>query len=276
MKLPELHDRLFEVLCVVDDICRRENVPYFLDGGTAIGAAREGDFIPWDDDMDIKILARDYPAFKAAMEKHLPEHMHFLEPDGFAPHFYDFTARIYDDRWLIRRQTPEDAFYGDLQNHVGTDIFTLTTAPVSPLAQKTLVLKSKVLYGMAMAHRYAVKDEKYTFLQKMQVTILRSVGRLVSFRRIYGWWKKAMWRWEGEDTGVLFTASYPLGWLRFFPAQWYESACDGHIRGRNFPLPAGYDQELRSLYGDYMTPHRDTSLYIQHIDEQDREEDHRR
>ena len=276
MKLPELHDRLFELLCTVDDICRRENVRYFLDGGTAIGAAREKDVIPWDDDMDIKVLAEDYPAFKAAMEKYLPEHIHLVEPDAFAPHFYDFNVRIYDDRWLLRRETAEDRFYDDLQNHVGTDVFIYTEAPAGALAQKLLVFKSKVLYGMAMAHRYTVKDAKYTALQKAQVAVLRSVGRFFSAESIFARWKKAVWRWQGKGTGVLFTANYPVGWFRFFPADGYQTACAGEIRGRNFPLPAAFDAELRSLYGDYMTPHKDTGFYIQHIDEQDREEDHRR
>ena len=41
MTIEELHDQLFSVLCIVDDICRKENVRYFLDSGTAIGAVRE-------------------------------------------------------------------------------------------------------------------------------------------------------------------------------------------------------------------------------------------
>ena len=44
MNIVQLHDNLFELLCLIDDICRKENVRYFLDGGTAIGAVREKGF----------------------------------------------------------------------------------------------------------------------------------------------------------------------------------------------------------------------------------------
>lgn len=35
------------------------NIPYFLIGGSAIGAVRNGGIIPWDDDIDIGIQ-REY------------------------------------------------------------------------------------------------------------------------------------------------------------------------------------------------------------------------
>ena len=136
MKLEELQDRLFEVLCTVDDICIKENVRYFLDSGTALGAVREHNFIPWDDDLDIKVLAEDYPAFKAAMEKNLPEHMHIVEPDIFAPGFFDFVVRIYDDRWLLREETEEDRYYKNYQNRVGADIFLVSYVPDSMIGLK--------------------------------------------------------------------------------------------------------------------------------------------
>ena len=79
MKLAEVQDRLFDLLCLIDDICRREGVTYFLDGGTEIGSVREKDIIAWDDDADIKLKWSDYPAFKDAMEKHLPEYIRLVE-----------------------------------------------------------------------------------------------------------------------------------------------------------------------------------------------------
>lgn len=40
MRIEELHDKLFELLCVVDDICREEKIQYFLDSGTELGSVR--------------------------------------------------------------------------------------------------------------------------------------------------------------------------------------------------------------------------------------------
>ena len=75
MNLKETQDRTYELLCLIDDICRKEGVMYFLDGGSLIGSVREKDLIAWDDDIDIKMRREEYPKFKAAMEKHLPENL---------------------------------------------------------------------------------------------------------------------------------------------------------------------------------------------------------
>ena len=266
MTIEQLHDELFDVLCRIDDICRAEGVRYFLDSGTEIGAVREKDFIPWDDDMDLKVLAEDYPAFKAAMEKHLPPHMKVIEPADFAPRFYDFTVRVADTTKPIRAKNEEDDFYGNLQNFVGTDVFIFAKAPASPRKQQRLVRKVKVIYGLGMAHRYVIKDEKYTRLQKAQVWVLSHLGKLFSAKRICRMWWKAILHYQDDPTATCrLAANYQLKNLRFFENEWFDGTASGTIRGRNFPIPGGFDRELTHQYGDYMKPPKDPSVYIRHL-----------
>ncbi|MFR9070550.1 MAG: LicD family protein, partial [Paraclostridium sp.] len=42
-----------EMLFLIDSICRKYNLKYWIDAGTLLGAIRHGGFIPWDDDCDI-------------------------------------------------------------------------------------------------------------------------------------------------------------------------------------------------------------------------------
>lgn len=67
----DVQDVLLEMLKDIDIICKKNNIPYFLNGGSALGAYRHKGFIPWDDDADISMLKEDYDRFIKVLEKDL-------------------------------------------------------------------------------------------------------------------------------------------------------------------------------------------------------------
>lgn len=269
MKREELHNRLFETLCVIDDICKKEKVRWFLDSGTEIGSMRERDIIKWDDDIDIKVFREDYPAFKKAMQENLPEYMHFIEPQDYSPAFFDFIPRVYDERYPLRKETEEDRYYKNYQNRVGVDVFIFDVAPDLKFFRKLMRFQYKIIYGMGMSKRYSIKGEKYSTLQKIQVGVLRFLGRFFSVKKICKMQEKMSSKYAGKKTEWSYASNYLLNEVAFFRSDMYNDTDYGTIRGRKFPIPIGYDEELRVHYGDWTNPPKNKDAFEHHAELED-------
>ena len=84
----EAQDIVFSILLEIDRICRKNNIPYALAFGSALGIYNYGGFIPWDDDADIAIDYFDIIRLKEALEKDL------------SPEF-EFACYEKDDRYNV-------------------------------------------------------------------------------------------------------------------------------------------------------------------------------
>ena len=58
-----------ELLKELDYVCRQNNLQYWLDFGSLLGAVRHKGFIPWDDDIDVSMMREDYEKIADAFKK---------------------------------------------------------------------------------------------------------------------------------------------------------------------------------------------------------------
>lgn len=61
--LRELHRQLVDILREVVRVCDLAHIPYFIQGGTAIGAHFFDGIVPWDDDVDLGMTRENYERF---------------------------------------------------------------------------------------------------------------------------------------------------------------------------------------------------------------------
>lgn len=76
-ELKQMHKIQLNMLIEFDKVCRNNNIKYILDAGTLLGAIRHKGFIPWDDDIDVRMLRDDYEKFCVVANKELPDKMFF-------------------------------------------------------------------------------------------------------------------------------------------------------------------------------------------------------
>ncbi len=113
--MTELQKKLLPMLSFFHEYCKRNNLRYYVIGGTALGAERHKGFIPWDDDIDVGMPRPDYERLKRICKD---ENGYRFEFPGDTKDFCYPFAKLYDTnttlvenkRYKVRRGIFLDIF----------------------------------------------------------------------------------------------------------------------------------------------------------------------
>ena len=122
LTIEELKQYQLGILKVVAEYCEGNEIKYWLDCGTLLGAVRHKGYIPWDDDIDIGMLREDYDkfiySFNSSNERYK---VYSIEnnPDFYFPH-----AKVLDTDTVLYE--PDE---NGLKLNINIDIFIYDNAP---------------------------------------------------------------------------------------------------------------------------------------------------
>lgn len=132
----DLQKKQFEILIEFIKVCDKHNLSYFMVGGSCLGAVRHKGFIPWDDDIDVGMLPKDYEKFLEVAPKEFENTKYFLQTWRSDPNYIYGYAKIRDNSTTFI----ENIYKYHRMNHgVWIDIF-----PIYPITDKN-VEKQKLM-----------------------------------------------------------------------------------------------------------------------------------
>ena len=250
---------ILHVLREVTKVLEELKIPYFMQGGTMLGAIRHGGFIPWDDDVDLGIPRADYDRLLKEVSARLPENLELRTYDDETDHHYYF-ARIVDKRYQIRRM---GSIEERLEN-IWVDLFPLDGMPngfISRQWHKVRLLFTRLKFHLSCFEKVNIKRPGRPLVERIiiRIAMITRVGKWWNTRKQLDKMDRLLKKYPPEKSDYLvnFTGQTSFKFNEMFKKEVYGQGKEYPFEDMVLVGPEQYDPYLKSLYGDYMTPPRE-------------------
>lgn len=228
--LEDVHREMLRLLQIIDSICKKENIEYWLDGGSLIGAIRHSGFIPWDDDLDISLLKSDY----LKLIKHLDV---YSNHDLTTSLFYSSENIFHCCNYFASTNVYSRSYGSIMLIPVKIDIRPLNgfenTNEGKEENNKFRDIANQLLFGKSLGFC------KIANLSKEQLDSF-----MCNYNRTYGLMNNEQCLFSHPY--FEFSDIFPLKRKDIFPIQYTQ------FENLLLPIPCGYENLLSKLYGKYM------------------------
>ena len=239
----DVQDKILETMVFIDNICRENNITYFIMGGTALGAIRHGGFIPWDDDLDICMTFEEYKKFKDVFERRNSDKF-MLQEWRTVPKYLEYAKVRMNGTTFIEKAFKDRT---DMHHGIYVDIMILHKCPNIYWKQKLIYLQSKfvTLYGLSQR---GWKPKGKT--QAVVLNLLKFLPKKI----LANWSYKGIYKYDDMESE--FKWCYFITPAKFkqgiFEDYMFQNPIDINFEGHKFLGSKNIKKYLAYRYGDYM------------------------
>ena len=238
-----------KMLSDIHRLCERNQIRYFLVGGTLLGAVRHKGFIPWDDDVDIAMPRNDYQRFLAIAQAELGQ-TYFVQNFGTDQNYSRYITKI---RLNGTSYIEDEVRHVDMHHGIFIDIFPLDN--VSEPNGVALLAR-----GMVLRMLFAIKGIKNGLtsrtssnLKKAIKMILRPITLLIPDHVLNAVFDYVCTMSNGNNGKYTTSFASGYGWKKqLVPNEVYGEGIKVWFEGHQFNAPEQWHVLLTQIYGDYM------------------------
>ncbi|BED91714.1 MAG: glycosyl transferase [Candidatus Improbicoccus pseudotrichonymphae] len=235
--LRNLQMKNLEMFNYFKNFCEKNNLIFFVCGGCCIGTIRHEGFIPWDDDMDVFMLRNDYEKFKSLWKNN---EKYYINSE-----FYSFTKFIDKNTTLINK---EDILRKNIIG-VSLDIFPLDGCPKSKL-KRCMQIFCALMYCLYSSNMI---PQKHGLIIKFLCTVLLRLPSVKIKIKLSSFFEKKMSKYPIDDCEkITELCAGPRYIFNEYPKEIFGSCVFKKFEGQSVPIPIGYDEYLKTAFGDYM------------------------
>lgn len=175
--IKEIHLILLDIAKEFHCICTKHNIPYYMLGGTMLGAIRHKGFIPWDDDMDFGVPRVYFNKLKSVLENELPSKYKIFTIDNSDALFVNIV-KIADVRTEII-EIGKEHISGQIG--INIDIFPLDSINAKTCKTKVINILLRLQYLILQSTESRPLIKKYIALVTKQLFFFLSKRKIIDY-----------------------------------------------------------------------------------------------
>jgi phosphorylcholine metabolism protein LicD len=253
LTIEELKERELQILIKFHEFCNKNNLKYWLTAGSLIGAVRHKGFIPWDDDIDVAMPREDYMKLIRIFPQEGLNGIKLLSPYTVSDCPITFGKLYEVDSLKLDREVKKKYWkYG-----LDIDIFPWDYAPSNENELNKFYRGQYLRFKLFLGIVGKIRKEK-NIIKTVIKAIFMGMCKILAVLHILNankialsMNKKAM---SFPKNNCLCSSMQPSGMKvkGYAKTSCFDELILSNFEDEKFFIPVGYDQILRSSYGNYM------------------------